>query len=215
MSGYTKSHRQKWQHPAFRNLREAGMWAWMCDSAVWKDTKLRFNGELVELKRGQFATSIRFISNGFEIGERATRTFLDVLVSEGMIDKQTTHKATIITICNYEKYQELHQAEDEQPTSSRQATDTNKKELKKERKKETTKKITLQEWEAIHGELTLEMVPKFKETYGADARRHLTKFRDSCEANGRLYANFPKALQTWEWPTPPKKEAVSWMKSQG
>jgi len=140
MSGYTKSYREKWQHPVFRDLLEAGIWAWMCDTAAWKDTKIRFNGELVSLRRGQLVTSIRFMSEGFRIGEQVTRTFLENLKNEGMANTQPTHRGTVITICNYDKYQENENSANtpvnEQPTSSQRAANTNKKELKNKRTKE-------------------------------------------------------------------------------
>ena len=129
-AGYTLSYRSKWMNPVFKNLLEAGIWAWMCDTAVWKDTRIRFNGQLIELKRGQLATSVRFISSGFQIGERVTRRFLQNLEKDGMIDTRATHWGTIITICNYNKYQLNEKAgdtpTDTRPTHDRHTTDTNK-----------------------------------------------------------------------------------------
>ena len=118
MSGYTLSYRDKWQHPVFRNLREAGMWSWLCDTAVWKKTKVRFNGIMVDLDRGQLATSVRFMSKGFEVGEQLTRTFLQNLEKEGMINTRPTHWGTIVTICNYDKYQLLENT-DNTPSNTR------------------------------------------------------------------------------------------------
>lgn len=130
MSGYTLSYRDKWTHPVFRNLREAGMWSWICDSAAWKKTKVRFNGIMVELDRGQLATSIRFMSSGFEVGEQLTRTFLQNLEKEGMINTRPTHWGTIITVCNYDKYQSLENADNTpvntRPTHGQHTGNTNK-----------------------------------------------------------------------------------------
>lgn len=135
MSGYTLSYRDKWQHPVFRNLREAGMWSWLCDTAVWKKTKVRFNGILIELDRGQLATSVRFMSNGFEVGEQLTRTFLQNLEKEGMINTRPTHWGTIITICNYDKYQLLENSDNTptntRPTHGQHTGNTNKNKLNK------------------------------------------------------------------------------------
>lgn len=203
MSGFAKSYRQKWRHQIFRNLREASVWAWMCDSAVWEGVTIRFNGELVELQRGQLAASIRFISEGFEMGERQIRTLLSVMQASGMIAKQTTHKATIITICNYDKYQSNCQSEDKQASRKRQAADTNNKEGKKQTS------IPLQDWEAKNGELTLDMVPKFKAKYGNMASAYLDKFRNSCMASGRKYVDFRLAIQAWDWGEPPKQSQSS------
>lgn len=103
--GWVKSYRSKWTHPAFRNLLEAAMWAWLCETAFWERRRVRFNGQLITLERGQLATSVRFISKGFNIGEQVTRTFLENLQKEKMITLQPTHWGSIITICNYNKFQ--------------------------------------------------------------------------------------------------------------
>lgn len=137
MSGFTKSYRQKWHHPVFRDLLEAGIWAWMCDTAAWKDTSVRFNGEVIKLSRGQLVTSVRFISQGFRIGEQVTRTFMQNLEKDAMANTLTTHRGTIITICNYDKFQQNENTDNTplntQLTNCQQTANTNKKERKKER----------------------------------------------------------------------------------
>jgi hypothetical protein len=134
MSGYTRSYRDKWSNPVFRNLLECGIWSWMCDSAVWRESKIRYNNSLVILQRGQLITSVSFISKGFGIGEQVTRTFLDNIEKDGMINKQPTNQGTLITICNYDKYHQsedgCQQATNKRPTSVQQTPNNNKKEDK-------------------------------------------------------------------------------------
>lgn len=134
--GFTKSYRSKWENPTFRNLLEVGIWSWICDTAVWQETRIRFNGELITLQRGQLITSIRFIAKGFCISEQAARTFLDHINTDGMINTQATHRGTIITICNYDKYQSNENTDNTPLTQHQHTTNTNKKEDKKERKKD-------------------------------------------------------------------------------
>lgn len=150
--GYTKSYRAKWKNPIFRNLLEAGIWAWMCDTAAWKDTRVGFNGGLIELKRGQLVTSIRFIAKGFCVSEKVVRTVIDRLKNDTMIVTQEAHKGTIITICNYEEYQNTEETEgtqvEVQEARNGHAMGTNKKNL---RTKEINKPIFLffcEFWEA-------------------------------------------------------------------
>lgn len=137
MSGYSLSYRSKWNHPLFRDLREAGIWAWLCETAVWKDCRINFNGEIVSLKRGQIITSVRFIAAGFKVGEQVIRTLMDRMETDKMITRQPTHKGTIITICNYDKYQiggdtDNTQSND-QPTQTQHTGNTNKKEGNKDK----------------------------------------------------------------------------------
>ena len=156
MSGYTLSYRDKWVHPAFRDLREVGIWSWMSDTAAWKDTTVRIKEHTFNLKRGQLVTTIRFMSKGFSISDRATRTLLENLKKHGMIDTQTDTRATIVTICNYDKYQQLEKRGDTQgdepPTNPRQTGDTNKNTLNTNNKNKEDKSalpdfIDLEIWE--------------------------------------------------------------------
>jgi hypothetical protein len=136
--GFSKSYRAKWENPIFRNLLEAGIWAWMCDTAAWRETRVRFNGELVILDRGQLITSRSFISKGFCVGEQVVRTFLDNLERDGMIIQRPTIRGTIVTLCNYDKYQESeavgNQLSSQQPTSSQPDANHNKKNLRTKEK---------------------------------------------------------------------------------
>lgn len=147
MAGFTRSYRDKWVNPVFRNLLEAGIWAWMCDAAAWKKTRVRHNGVLVDLERGQLITTIRFISSGFGIGEQVTRTFLENIEKDGMVNTLTNTRGTIITICNYDKYQqsldESNTPDNEQLTNSQQTANTNKKELNKDKEGKESKKESL------------------------------------------------------------------------
>ena len=130
LSGFTLSHRDKWGNPIFKNLLEAAIYSWMEDTAAWKDTYINFGDTLVHLKRGQLVTTVSFISQGFCVGDRATRTLLEKLEITGYIDKQTTNKYTIITICNYEEKQLTpktdNQSSDKRTTNGRQTADNNK-----------------------------------------------------------------------------------------
>lgn len=105
-AGFTKSYRKKWFNPVFRNLLEAGIWSWMCDTAVWENERItRFNNELITLNHAELVFSERFVADAFCYGRQAVRTFLANLLSTRMITRRLTHRATILTICNYDIYQ--------------------------------------------------------------------------------------------------------------
>ena len=92
----------------------------------------------VVLKRGELITSVPTIMNDCKLTEQQTRTCIKRLKSTGEITCKSTNRYTIITICNYDRYQggkvEINgqnngqpnaQATDKQRTSNGQATDTN------------------------------------------------------------------------------------------
>lgn len=151
MSGFTLSYRAKWEHPIFRDWLEAAIWSWLCDTAVWKDCRINFNGEMIALKRGQLVTSLRFVAKGFRVSVKAVRTLFERLENDSMISTQRTHKGTQITICNYEKYQLSTDAEgtqtDTQTKQSGHTPGTNKKELNKDNKRKTLASVYISDFE--------------------------------------------------------------------
>ncbi|MCB0471465.1 MAG: hypothetical protein KDC56_00240 [Flavobacteriaceae bacterium] len=85
--------------------REA--WSWMIGEANWKDEKKNINGHPVLIKRGQFTASIRFMSTRFKWSVGKVSRFLEKLRRWDMIktDTATDTAQTVISICNYNKYQ--------------------------------------------------------------------------------------------------------------
>ncbi len=79
------------------------------------------------IKRGQILTGLNTLNEKTGISIRSLRTCLDRLQKTKEIDRQTTNKYSLITICNYESYQgndiTTDKQPDKQPTSNRQATD--------------------------------------------------------------------------------------------
>ena len=89
----------------------------------------------IVIKRGQFVTSISSLKSEILLSARTIRTCLERLQKTGEIDKQTTNRFTIITICRYDDYQQLQdvqrQTNDKQATNKRQQhKNIRKKEIK-------------------------------------------------------------------------------------
>mgnify|MGYP002708882215 FL=1 len=101
------------------------------------------------IDRGQLVTSRGQLSEETGLSEMQIRTAIDKLDNCGFITKSGTRKYTIITVCNYDLYQQAQDGFDngcqptdnqqitsEQPTDNQQITTT--KEYKKERIEEYT-----------------------------------------------------------------------------
>ena len=88
--------------------------------ANYKDND--FEGQTIH--RGQLVTSIPTLCQQANLTTQKVRTSLDRLISTGEITNKSTNKYRIITIVNYDKYQELTgKLTDEQQTTNRQLTD--------------------------------------------------------------------------------------------
>jgi hypothetical protein len=96
------------------------------------------------IKRGQRATSLASLSNETGLSIRNVRTSLNHLKVTGEVTVSRTPKFSIITVLQYEKYQQVtslptidRQATDKQATSDRQQYKNvkNDKNVKKEKEK--------------------------------------------------------------------------------
>src|SRR4051812_35252626 len=80
-------------------------WAWMIERAAWKPTRQNIGGKIVDIPRGQFAVSLRQMAQVWGWKCTRVRRFLKLLASDAMIDTDSGTGKTVVTICNYEKYQ--------------------------------------------------------------------------------------------------------------
>lgn len=124
----------------FRRIRE---WEWYLDNntkSLFLEILLTANIEDknwrgIEVKRGQLITSLDHLAENSGLSVRQVRTSLCKLIKSEEIDKQTTNKYTLITVNNYNTYQD----NDKQMTSKRQTNDkqtTTTKEYKEVKNKE-------------------------------------------------------------------------------
>jgi len=111
--------------------------------ANYKDKKWRGN----IIKRGEFLTSLNSLSSETKIPTQKIRTSINRLKSTGEITCKPTNKNTLITLCNYEVYnnsetenntqdntQDNKQLTNKQQTTNKQLTTTKNVKERKERK---------------------------------------------------------------------------------
>jgi len=63
------------------------------------------HGQRVELERGQTGRSIETLAKDWKWSRNKVKRFLKRLVDDSMIDHKTNHLTSVITICNYDKFQ--------------------------------------------------------------------------------------------------------------
>lgn len=95
------------KHPLFQGHPERlAIWLWLLDNACHKDTPHDINGKTVIVPRGAVAASERRIAKEVGVGYQVVRTFLGRLRSEHMVNARLTQGRNVISLCNYEKYQQ-------------------------------------------------------------------------------------------------------------
>jgi hypothetical protein len=117
MTGWVKIYREVWEDDLFDDepfsKREA--WLWIVAHAAWKDTEQRFRGNVVAVKRGQLFTSIRRLAEVWGWSKSSVHRFLTHLEQSGAAGTVSGTNSgtdsgtgrTLITVCNYSKYQAI------------------------------------------------------------------------------------------------------------
>lgn len=107
--GWIKLHRKInecwiWDEKPFDKARA---WIDLLLLANHSDKKILFNGNIICVKKGQYLTSIRKLSERWGWSFDKVTRFLKILVSEEMLIKESDNNRTLLTIVNYEVYQEV------------------------------------------------------------------------------------------------------------
>lgn len=107
MQGFIKLHRKikdHWLYLEKRKFSRYEAWIDLLMMASHKENKFVHGNELLEVKRGQFITSIRKLGDRWCWSNTKVSSFLDLLKSDGMIDYKKDTKKTVVTIVNYGIY---------------------------------------------------------------------------------------------------------------
>lgn len=108
-SGWIKLHRKIKEWEWYKDSQVVHLFYHLIVSANDKDKKWKdFN-----IRRGEFVTSVRNISEETGIPVISVRRKLEVLEESGAILRKTTNKFTLITICKYDSYQSTEQTSEQ------------------------------------------------------------------------------------------------------
>lgn len=138
-TGWIKLFRSLENHWIWTNEKYFKTWIWFLFRANHKSTKILFSGELIDINRGEFLTSLKNISEAAKLSIQESRHFLALLEKDKMIFKISNTQSTKITICNYDTYQDLQQTNNKPTTNKQQTgnkqttTDNNEKNLNNEK----------------------------------------------------------------------------------
>lgn len=107
MIGYTRAHRDRFDHQLFRTQKfcRGYAWDWLIAHAAFKPHDIEIKGKTIRLERGQLSYSLRYIATAWNWEKDAVSRLLARLKTEAMIETNTATGQLLITICNYDAYQ--------------------------------------------------------------------------------------------------------------
>lgn len=94
-------------HPVFGRepFTRAMAWCWLIEHAAWRDTIQSVGRHNVRVQRGQIAVAVRYLAEAWQWSKSSVDRFLTRLETGTMIGTHAGTQYSIITICNYDKYQ--------------------------------------------------------------------------------------------------------------
>ena len=104
--GWIKISRNISEHWIFQDAEYFKWWFDLLLMAAWKERRVFNDGHIYTLQRGQMIASVSYLSQRWHRGKDKVLRFLNTLQKDGMIERFVKDRSTsILTICNYEKYQ--------------------------------------------------------------------------------------------------------------
>ncbi len=106
MAGWISLHRKILQNKNFQSPEKLAVWLYLLLSANHKKTITIYRGTVIILQRGQLITGRRKIAKLFKLTESKIQRILDFFEKEKQIIQHTTPNFRLITIVNYDEYQQ-------------------------------------------------------------------------------------------------------------
>lgn len=134
--GWIKLHRKFLEWEWYTDSKMVHLFIHLLLSASIEDRKWKG----IVLQRGQLATTVAELSKKTGLTAQNIRTCLEKLENSQIINRQSTNKYTLVTICNYESYQAIgsidqqtanNQVTNDQQTTNKRSTNAIAEEVKK------------------------------------------------------------------------------------
>lgn len=197
MNGWIKLHRN------FVN------WEWYDQPGmVWLFTKClllanfedkKWHG--IDIPRGSFITSYENLSNKkAKVSVMQVRTMLKRLISTGEITIKTTNKYTLISINNYESYQEDNKQSNKQITNKQQTNNKQITTTKEYKNNKNIRNIYISKFNSLETINNAKVFADIAAAFGVSPSTVSKSYEDLelyCHANGRVYKNYKAALSTF------------------
>jgi len=137
-SGYVKVYRKALDKKWLSNHKLWVVWTYCLMKASYKKTEVIVGLQVIKLEPGQFVFGLKVASKDLKIPKTTIYRILKFLKSEGNLSIKAENKFSIITIMNWERYQDTKNQNGKQMENKRK-TNGNIQEVKEVKNKEYSK----------------------------------------------------------------------------
>lgn len=106
MAGWIKIYRDLSDHWLAKHPEKLGWWVLLLLEVEHEDRKMLVGNQLIEVKRGQVVASLSFLAELWQTSKKTADRFLSLLIEDQMLTRSVTRQVSVLTICNYESYQD-------------------------------------------------------------------------------------------------------------
>lgn len=147
--GFILLHRSILKSFYYKDSEHVHLWLHLLLKANWKEKSILYKGKRFPIKRGQFVTSRKSIVKETGINRSKVERILKTFESEQQIEQQNYYAFRLITILNYNEYQDVSSKLSSKRAASEQPVSTTKEEEQLKRSLKThvlTSKTQLDQW---------------------------------------------------------------------
>jgi len=191
-NGWIKLHRDIQHHWIFQRDDYFKAWILLLCKANHKDYTTLMNNELVEVRRGQVATSLKKLGLTLRWSPSKVKRFLKNLEKDKMIYLADEKRWTHLSINNYETYQQGKNDIETQTNFKQTKVEHNQINIKKEKneKKSLTKDTQLKGIK--------EKLDKLQEDFPyVDVKSEYLRMEDWLLSSGKRYKNYLAFFRNW------------------
>ena len=105
MAGWILLHRSILKHWVWLSPLHTHRWIYILLNASYEERQVEFSSKVVTIKRGQLLTTYRQLQADWKTSSDVVHNFLKALERNNMIAVDATKDWTMITVCNYDKFQ--------------------------------------------------------------------------------------------------------------
>lgn len=127
MEGYIRIHRKLLINPIFQNEKLFRVFMWCLLKASYQPREVVLGLQKIPLQQGEFIFGRNSASKELVMKPSSVWKYVLWLKRNNYIDIKTTNKYSIITVCNWKKYQLNDNKSDNNVTTKEQQRDTNNK----------------------------------------------------------------------------------------
>jgi hypothetical protein len=217
--GYILIARQLLSHPRFKPrgaFSQFEAWYWLIESAAFMARDVAVcsgrNQQIIHLEPGQLTYSIRYLAKAWRWSDKRVQRFLSALQLDQSVTTQTTTGQTVITLCNWSKYQRPDfDATTQTATATTTATTTNNKEGKEKKEYTPSKEPNgFDDWYATY--------PKKKQPHAAK-RAYAKVIGGNLISESRLLAKTKAFAASWSDKPKDQRQFIpypaSWLNAGG